>query len=87
MMNASSTYPDIALYAVAGALIIWLIFTLQKKSSIKQGQNLKRLNDLNESHDGVLKLIRQFQMHQGHILDQILYMDKKIDSAIERKKT
>ena len=34
--NASSTYLSIALVAFLGALIIWLIFALQKKSSIKQ---------------------------------------------------
>ena len=69
MTNASSTYLSIALGAVVGALISWLIFTLQKKSSIKQEQNLKRLNDLNESHDRILKLIQQFQKHQEHLLD------------------
>ena len=87
MTNASSTYLSIALGAVVGALISWLIFALQKKSSIKQEENLKRLNELNESHDRILRLIQQFQKHQEHLLDQILSMDKKIDSAIERKRT
>ena len=86
MTNASSTYLSIALGAVVGALISWLIFALQKKSSAKQEENLKRLSDLNESHDRILKLIQQFQKHQEHLLDQILSMDKKIDSAIEKKK-
>ena len=87
MTNASSAYLSIALGAVVGALISWLIYALQKKSSIKQEENLKRLNELNESHDKILKLIQQFQKHQEHLLDQILSMDKKIDSAIERKRT
>jgi septal ring factor EnvC (AmiA/AmiB activator) len=86
MTNASSAYLSIALGAVVGALISWLIFALQKKSSIKQEENLKRLNDLNESHDRMLKLMQQSQKHQKHLLDQILSMDKKIDSAIEKKK-
>jgi uncharacterized membrane-anchored protein YhcB (DUF1043 family) len=85
MTNASSTYLSIAIGAVVGALIGWLIYALQKKSTIEQEENLKRLNELNESHDKVLKLIQQFQKHQEHILDQILSMDKKIDSAIEKK--
>lgn len=71
MTNASSTYLSIALGAVVGALISWLIFALQKKSSIKQEENLKRLNELNESHDRILRLIQQFQRHQEHLLDQI----------------
>ncbi len=86
MTNASSTYLSIAVGAVVGALISWLVFALQKKSSIKQEENLQRLNEMNESHDRILRLIQQFQKHQEHILDQILRMDKKIDSAIEKKK-
>jgi hypothetical protein len=86
MTNASSTYLSIALGAVVGALISWLIFSLQKKSSIKQEESLKRLNEINERHDRILKLIQQFQKHQEHMLDQILSMDKKIDSEIEKKK-
>ncbi len=35
MTNASSTYLSIALGAVVGALISWLIFALQKKSFVK----------------------------------------------------
>ncbi len=63
MTNASSTYLSIAIGAIAGALISWLIFALQKKSSIKQEEQLNRLNELNESHDKVLKLIQQFEKH------------------------
>ncbi len=84
MTNASSTYLSIALGAVVCAMISWLVFALQKKPSAKQEENLKRLNDLNESHDRILRLIQQFQKHQEHLLDQILSMDKKIDSAIEK---
>jgi type II secretory pathway component PulF len=86
MTNASSTYLSIAVGAVVGALISWLVFYLQKKSTNKQEENLQRLNELNESHDRILKLIQQFQKHQERMLDQILSMDKKIDSSIERKK-
>jgi uncharacterized membrane-anchored protein YhcB (DUF1043 family) len=84
MTNASSTYLSIALGAVVGALISWLVYALQKKSAARQEENLKRLNDLNENHDKILKLIQQFQKHQEGMLDQILRIDKKIDTAIER---
>lgn len=86
MTNASSTYLSIAVGAIVGALISWLVFHLQKKSTNKQEENLQRLNELNESHDRILKLIQQFQKHQERMLDQILSMDKKIDSSIEKKK-
>src|SRR3712207_5563096 len=84
MTNASSTYLSIAIGAVVGVLISWLVYALQKKSTARQEENLKRLNDLNENHDRMLKLIQQFQKHQENLLEQILRMDKKIDTAIER---
>jgi len=85
MTNASSTYLSIALGAVVGAFISWLVYALQKKSTIKQEENLKRLKELNERHDTILELIQQFQKHQEKLLDQILSLDKKIDAAVEKK--
>lgn len=86
MTNASSTYLSIAVGAVVGALITWLVYALQKKSTVKQDENLKRLKELDERHDNILNLIQHFQKHQEKLLEQILNMDKKIDSVIERNK-
>lgn len=85
MTNASSTYLSIAIGAVVGALISWLVYALQKKSAVKQDENLKKLKELDERHDTILKLIQDFQKHQEDLLQQILSLDKKIDSIIERK--
>ena len=85
MTNASSTYLSIAIGAVIGALISWLVYALQKKSAVKQDENLKKLKELDERHDTILKLIQDFQKHQEDLLQQILSLDKKIDSVIERK--
>ena len=86
MTNASSTYLSIAIGAVVGALISWLVYALQKRSTVKQDENLKRLRELDERHDNILNLIQHFQKHQEKLLEQILGMEKKIDSLIERKK-
>ena len=85
MTNASSTYLSIGIGAVVGALISWLVYALQKRSTIKQDENLKRLRELDERHDNILNLIQHFQKHQEKLLEQILGMEKKIDSLIERK--
>jgi hypothetical protein len=58
MTNASSTYLSIAIGAVVGALISWLVYALQKKSAVKQDENLKKLKELDERHDTILKLIQ-----------------------------
>ena len=64
----------------------WLVYVMQKKSTIKQDEHLKRLKELDERHDTILKLIQDFQKHQEKLLQQILSLDKKIDSVIEKKK-
>jgi septal ring factor EnvC (AmiA/AmiB activator) len=84
MTNASSTYLSIALGAVVGAVISWWIYNMQKKTSIKQDETLRRINELEENHDKVLKSMQQFQKHQDKLLSQIFNLDKKIDAIIEK---
>jgi uncharacterized membrane protein len=63
MTNASSTYLSIALGAIVDAVISWWIYNMQKKTSVKQDETLRRINELEESHNKVLKSIQQFQKH------------------------
>jgi membrane protein DedA with SNARE-associated domain len=86
MTNASSTYLSIAIGAIVGALISWWIYKIQKNTTFKQEETLRRINDLEESHDKVLKSIEQFQNHQERVLIEILTLDKKIDAIIGEKK-
>jgi septal ring factor EnvC (AmiA/AmiB activator) len=82
--NTSSTYLSIALGAAVGGVISWWIYNMQKKTSIKQDETLRRINELEENHDKVLKSMEQFQKHQDKLLSQILNLDKKIDAIIEK---
>ena len=61
MTNASSTYISIVLGAVGGAVISWLVYNLQKKTSIKQDETLRRINRIEEHHERILKSMQQFQ--------------------------
>ncbi|MGA7542161.1 MAG: hypothetical protein WBW34_03765 [Nitrososphaeraceae archaeon] len=85
MTNASSTYLSIAIGAVVGTLISLWIYKIQKNTTIKQEETLRRITDLEESHDKVLKSIEQFQNHQERVLSEILSLDRKIDAIIEQK--
>jgi uncharacterized membrane protein len=85
MTNASSTYLSIALGAIVGAVISWWIYNLQKKTSVKQDETLRRISELEEIHEKVLKSIQQFQKHHDRLLNQILNLDKKIDDIIEKE--
>jgi hypothetical protein len=84
MTNASSTYLSIVLGAVVGAVITWLVYNLQKKTSIKQDETLRRINRIEEHHERILKSMQQFQKHHDRVLSQILDLDKKIDIILEK---
>jgi septal ring factor EnvC (AmiA/AmiB activator) len=85
MTNASSTYLSIALGAIVGAVVSWWIYNMQKKTSVKQDETLRRISELEENHDKLLKSIHQFQKHQDKLLSHILNLDKKIDTIIEKE--
>ena len=86
MTNASSTYLSIVLGAVFGGLISWWVYKIQKKSTAKHDETLRRVNELEESHDRVLDSIQYFQQHQEKILNKILSLDKKIDTIVDTDK-
>jgi uncharacterized membrane protein YgaE (UPF0421/DUF939 family) len=81
MTNASSTYLSLALGAFVGGLISWWVFKIQKKTTAKQDEMLRRIDDLEESHDIVLKSIQNFQQHQEKLLNNILSLEDKIDAV------
>ena len=84
MTNASSTYLSIAIGAVVGAFISLWLYKIQKNTTIRQEETLRRINDIEESHDKVLKSIEQFQNHQERILSEILSLDKKINAIMSK---
>lgn len=86
MTNASSMYVSLGLGAIIGAVISWWIYNIQKKTSMKQDETLRRINELEESHDRVLKSIQYFQQHQENLLNKILSLDKKIDTIVDTDK-
>jgi hypothetical protein len=59
---------------------------MQKKTSMKQDETLRRINQLEESHDKVLKSIQYFQQHQEKLLSKILSLEGKIDTIVEANK-
>lgn len=85
MTNASSAYLSIVLGAIVGALISWWVFKIQKKTTAKQDETLRRIDDLEESHDRVLKSIQHFQQHQERLLN-MLSLEDKIDTLGEAHK-
>ena len=76
--NAWSTWVGIIIGAAIGGAITWWIYYRQKKTSEKQEHIIRRIKRLEEKHDSMLKSIEV-------VLNQILILDKKIDSILENK--
>jgi uncharacterized membrane-anchored protein YhcB (DUF1043 family) len=84
MTNASSTYLSIAIGAVVGVLISLWVYKIQKNTTIRQEETLRRISYVEESHDKVLKSIEQFQNRQERVLSEILSLDKKINAIMSK---
>jgi membrane protein implicated in regulation of membrane protease activity len=82
MTNASSTYLSIVLGAIVGGLITWWVYKIQKKTTAKQDETLRHIDDLEKSHGMVLKSIQSIQQHQGKLLGRILSLEDKINSIV-----
>jgi membrane protein implicated in regulation of membrane protease activity len=85
MTNASSTYLSIVLGALLGVIIAWWIYKIQKKTTMKQDETLRRIDEVEESHYKVLKSMQHIQKHQDRLLREILNLDRKIDAVIEKE--
>jgi Na+/glutamate symporter len=85
MTNASSTYLGIIAGAIVGLIVAWWIYNRQRKTSDKQDEGLRHIKELEESNEMTLESIQQLQNRQEKILNQILDLDKKIDSIVENK--
>ena len=59
MTNASSTYLGVLIGAVIGVIISWWIYYRQKKTTEKQDEVIKKIEDLEELHLTLLKKIER----------------------------
>ena len=71
MSNAASTWVGLIAGVLIGGAITWWIYNRQKKTSNKQDEVLKHIEELEERHET--------------ILEKILALDEKIDSILEKK--
>jgi uncharacterized protein YlxW (UPF0749 family) len=70
----------------ASCIYLSIVYKIQKKTTAKQDETLRRVDDLEESHDIVLKSIQKLQQHQERLLNKILSLEDKIDAVVEANK-
>ena len=86
MTNASSTYLGIAVGAIIGGVISWLIYSRQEHTSSKQDHTLKQIRTINEYQENMLKRLDDSNKRHDHILNIILELNKRIDLIVEKQK-
>lgn len=92
LSNIAATYIGIVAGFVLGGIISWWIYNRQEKTAGKQQEILDHIVDLEEKHEHILEKhelilekIQQFEQNHGEMLNNILRLDKKINSLIENK--
>lgn len=86
MTNSSSTYFSIVVGVIIGGLISLWVYNRQKKISEDQDTILRHIQELDENHDKLLKQLEKSEENHQKTLNEILSLNKKIDSIIEDKK-
>ena len=82
MTNATSTWVGLIAGVGIGAVITWWIYNRQEKTLEKQETILKsiaKMLEIVEIHQ------EENQDHQDKVLNEILSLNKKIDSILEKK--
>jgi hypothetical protein len=92
LSNIAATYIGIIAGFVLGGLVSWWIYNRQEKTTVKQQEILDRIVNIEEKHENILEkhelILEKIQtVEQTHeeTLNNILRLDKKIDSLLENK--
>lgn len=92
LSNIAATYVGIVAGFVLGGLISWWIYNRQEKTAVKQQEILDHIVNLEEKHEHILEkhevILEKIQLvEQNHdeMLNNILTLDRKIDSLLENK--
>ncbi len=92
LSNIASTYIGIVAGFLLGGIISWWIYNRQEKTAGKEQEILDHIVNLEEKHEHVLEkhelVLEKIQIvEQNHeeMLNNLLTIDKKINSLLENK--
>jgi Na+/glutamate symporter len=92
LSNIAATYIGIIAGFVLGGIISWWIYNRQEKTAVKQQEILDHIVNLEEKHEislekheNILEKIQLFEQNHDEMLNNILTLDKKINSLLENK--
>ncbi|HEX5186149.1 MAG TPA: LapA family protein [Nitrososphaeraceae archaeon] len=79
MTNSSSTYLGVVIGALIGVIISWWIYYRQKKTTEKQDEVIKKIEDLEELHLTLLKKIESIDEQHDKTLRSILNIEERFE--------
>ncbi|MGH9981552.1 MAG: hypothetical protein ACRD6U_08360 [Nitrososphaeraceae archaeon] len=92
LSNIASTYIGIVAGFLLGGIISWWIYNRQEKTAGKEQEILDHIVNLEEKHEHILEKhefilekIQIFEENHDEMLNNILTIDKKINSLLENK--
>jgi Na+/glutamate symporter len=92
LTNTAATIIGIIIGSVIGAIISWWIYNRQEKTAVKEQEILDHIVNLEEKHEHILEKhefilekIQIFEQNHDKMLNNILTIDKKINSLLENK--
>src|SRR5215203_75460 len=85
LSNIASTYIGIIIGALIGGFISWLIYNRQEKTAVIQKEIQGHILHLEEKHEISLEKIQIVEQNHDEMLNNILTLDKKINSLLESK--
>lgn len=92
LSNIAATYIGIIAGFVLGGLVSWWIYNRQEKTAVQQQEILDHIANLEEKHEDILEKhelilenIQKFERNHDEMLNNILTLNKKIDSLLENK--
>ena len=84
--NVFSTIVGTVIGILIGGAISWWIYNRQQKTADNQDKTLKHVEELGIKQEYILERVQAFEDKHEDMLNNILTLDKKIDSLLESKK-
>jgi hypothetical protein len=84
MSNNASTYVGIALGAASGGVISWWIYNRQNKTSRKQDDILRSIEEIEKKNTKILMHLEAYAKHHDLVLDKMILLNENVQTLNQK---